>query len=106
MADPEGADVPEGDSGVAQRGGGLAVGGGGERLHGRDERPVLGVFADPQVIEPGEGGLGDGGIAAQRRQPGPVAGQKFDVGEAVSVGGLGQLGLRGVPVAGHQQRLD
>ena len=27
------------------------------------------------------------------------------VGQAVGVGGLGQLGLGGVPVAGHQQRL-
>ena len=53
----------------------------------------------------GQHRLGGGGVAAQRRQPGPVAGEEFDVGQPVGVDGLGELGLGGVPVAEHQQRL-
>jgi hypothetical protein len=88
MADPQGAGMVQGGAGVAQRGGGLAANGGGERLRDRDKRLVLGVGGGPQVAQPGQGRLGGGGIAVQRRQPGPVAGQELDAGQRVGVGGL------------------
>src|SRR5208283_2277288 len=83
VTDPQGAGVVQGGAGTAERVGGLAAGGGGERLHHRDERLVLRVFAGPQVTQPGQHLLGGGGVAAQRRQPGPAAGEVFDVGQAV-----------------------
>ena len=103
--DAHGGGVVQGGAGVTQRGGGLAERGGGERLRDRDDRLLLGVVAGPQVTQSGQDRLGGGGIAAQRYRQGPIAGQVLDAGEAVSVGGLGQLGFGGVPVAGHQQRL-
>src|SRR5580692_9294946 len=91
-ADPQDVGVGQGGAGEAQRVGRLPERGGGERLHRRDERLVLGVFAGSQAAQPGQDRLGGGAIAAQRRQPGPVAGQALDVGQPVGVGGLGQLG--------------
>jgi hypothetical protein len=58
VAHAQGADLAKGSAGVGRRGGGLAAGGGSERLRDRDDRLVLGVFAGPQVIEPGQGFLG------------------------------------------------
>jgi hypothetical protein len=72
MADSQGGGVVQGGAGAVERGGGLAERGGGERLGDRDERLVLGVFGGSQVTQPGQGRLRGGGIAAQRRQPGPV----------------------------------
>ena len=80
----------QGGAGVAQRGGGLAARGRGERLRGRDGRLLLGVVAGPQVAQPSQDRLGGGDLAAQRRQPGPEAGQELDIGQAVGVGGLGR----------------
>jgi hypothetical protein len=79
MADPEGGGVAEDGAGAAERGGGLTVGGGGECLCDRDSRLVLRVFSGPQVAQPSQDRLGGLGVTAQRRQPGPVAGQVFDV---------------------------
>ena len=67
VADPQDAGAVQGGTGVTQRGGGLAAGGGGERLRDRDVRPVLRVFGCPLVTQPGQGGLGGGGVTAQRR---------------------------------------
>jgi len=67
VADPHGAGVVQGGAGVAQRVGGLAASGGGERLRDRDKRLVLGVFAGPQVTQPGQDRLSGGGVTAQRR---------------------------------------
>ena len=66
--DPYGVGLAQGGAGVPQRGGGLAERGGGERLRGRDVGLVLGVFASPQVGQPGQGRLrGDAPAASQAR---------------------------------------
>jgi hypothetical protein len=51
---------------VAERGVGLAAGGGGERLDDRDTCLALGVFAGPQVAQPGQQGLC--GVGRRRRE--------------------------------------
>jgi hypothetical protein len=63
------------------------------------------VFAGPQVGQAGQHGLGGRGIAAQRGQPALVAGEDLVAGQRVGIRGLGKLGVGGVPVAEHQQRL-
>ena len=91
--------------GAAECGLRLAAGGGGEGLHLADHPLVLGVFAGAQVRQAGQHGLSGGGVAAQRRQPAPAAGEELIAGQRVGIGGLGELGVGGVPVAEHQQRL-
>ena len=55
------------------------AGGRGKGLHDADLSPVLGVFAGPQVLQSSQHGLGHSGVAAQCRQPTPVAGEVFDI---------------------------
>ena len=106
VADPDGAALGERGAGVAQRFLRLVAGGGGEGFHDANRGLVLGVFAGPQVWHCGQYGLGGGGVAAQRRQPAPVASKVVVVCQSVGVHRLGELLLGGVPVADHQQRLD
>ncbi len=91
---------------MAERFARLAAGGGGEGFDDGDARLVLAVLADPHRLQSGERGRGGAGIAAQRGQPAPVAGQVFAVSQTVGVNRLGQGVIGGVPVAEQQQRLD
>jgi len=106
VADPKGADVGESGPGVAQRGLRLEPGGGGEALHQADHPRVLRVLAGAQVCQSRERSLGGRDVAAQRRQPGPRAGQELIVAQRVGVRSLGEFGLGSVPVAEHHQRLS
>ena len=105
MADPEGADMRESAAGVAQRVLRLYAGGGGEGFRDVDQRLVLGVFAGPQVPQSREHSLRRPDIAAQRRQPAPVAGEVLDVAQLVGVRGLGEGVVGGVPVTEQEQCL-
>jgi hypothetical protein len=67
---------------------------------------VLGARSTQLPHAFGQRGLGDCRVAAQRRQPARPANEELVVRERVGFGGLGDLGVGRVLVAGHQPRLS
>src|ERR1022692_1036618 len=101
---PEGAGVGERAASVAQRVPQLAAGSGGEGLDNVDHCLVLGIFAGPHAPQGCEHGLRRLDIAAQCRQPGPVAGENLDVRQPIRVKCPGEDIVGGVPVTEQEQR--
>ena len=105
MADPQGVRVSKRAAGMSQRVIRSAVGGRGERLHEANLGLILGILGGAEVSQSRKHGLGGGGIAAQRGEPAPIAGEILVAGQAVGLGTLGEFGLGAVPVTKHHQRL-